>query len=149
MKLPIAPKPVGEYKAVMIRNNLGFVSGQFPLENGQLLYSGRIGKELSYAQALKAMELTAYNVLAQISEATNHFKNLGGLLRLEGHLACMKSFNQQIDVLNVASKIFNQHLGEKGHHSRTLFTHEKLPLNSPIELCVNFSLHINPTTGKQ
>ena len=138
MELPIPPEPVGDYQAVIIRRGIGFVSGQFPLKDGVLIHSGKIGSELSEQDAIEAIRLATYNVLAQISQATDKFRKLDGILRLEGHLACSTNFNNYVEVLDESSRVFNNYLGEKGHHSRALFIHKRLPLNSPIELCVSF-----------
>ncbi len=138
MELPNPPEPVGDYQAVIIRRGIGFVSGQFPLQDGALIHSGKIGSELSEGNAIEAIRLATYNVLAQISQVTDKFKKLDGILRLEGHLACSSTFNNYVKVLDESSRIFNKFLGEKGAHSRALFIHERLPLNSPVELCVSF-----------
>lgn len=137
-KLPPPPQPLGDYSGVIIRNGIGFVSGQFPIKNGCLLHSGNIGSDLSKDQALEAIQVASINTLSHISNATNSFKTLEGILRLDGHLSCANNFKDHIEILDRASRIFNDYLGEKGKHSRSLFIHNKLPLNSPIELCVSF-----------
>ena len=138
MKLPVAPSPVGDYQAVVIRQNFGCVSGQFPIMDNRLAFQGKIGEQLNLEQAKQAMQVTALNVLSHIAHATDDFKQLDGLLRLEGHLVCSEGFMDEVKVLNQASKVFNRHLKKKGEHTRALFIHNKLPLDSPIELLVSF-----------
>jgi len=140
VKLPHPPEPVGHYQAVSIRRGLGFVSGQFPLVNGVLIHSGKIGSELSEKDAFEAIRLTSYNVLSQISHVTDNFKDLDGILRLEGHLACAEGFKNYMSLMDESSRIFNEYLDKKGSHSRSLFLYERLPLDSPIELCASFLL---------
>ena len=132
------PLPLGDYSGVIIRNGIGFVSGQFPIVNGQLLHQGNIGTDLSKDEAIESMRVASNNVLSHISNATNNFETLEGVLRLEGHLSCAEKFNDYVEILDKASRVFNELLGEKGKHSRSLFLHNRLPLNSPIELCVSF-----------
>ena len=139
IKLPSAPKPIGAYDAGVIRQGIGFVSGQFPLKDNVLAYTGKVGIDLSIEQAHKATELAALNVLSQIHELTDGFKQLDGILRLEGYIASAPGFLEQPSVLNAASSLFKQYLGEKGRHARTVFSVDQLPLNSPVELCVTFA----------
>src|SRR3954468_4635317 len=87
LKLPSAPKPAGNYSASVRAGNLLFLSGQFPIENGELGYTGRIGAELTQEQGYAAARLAALNVLAQLKAALGSFERLEHLVRVEGHVA--------------------------------------------------------------
>lgn len=139
-ELPQAPAPVGAYEAGVIRNGIGFVSGQFPLVDGVLAYAGKAGAELTVDDAYAAAEIAGRNVLAQIHNLTNGFEDLNGLLRLEGYVASVPGFHEQPRILDAASDLFVQYLGGKGRHARTAFSVPQLPLNAPIELCVSFAV---------
>ena len=139
ISLPAAPSPAGNYRPVVIREGLGFVSGQFPFRNGALLYTGRVGAELTVAQAKEATAVAALNVLAQIHGALNGWERFGGLLRLDGFVASAKGFANQPEILDAASDLFVDVLADRGEHARTAFSVEQLPLNSPIELVVTFT----------
>ncbi len=139
--LPIPPDPVGSYERGVIRNGIGFVSGQFPLVNGALLYQGRVGNELTEEQGVKAAQVSAFNIIAQIDcLLEKDWSRFGGLLRIEGYIASDDKFSQQISVLNSASETFLQILGEKGKHARAAFIVSRLPLNAPLELVASFSV---------
>lgn len=138
-QLPDAPKPVGSYEAGIIRQGIGVVSGQFPMRDGQLAYTGQVGADLTTAQAREAAQIAALNVLAQIHDLTDGFRRLDGLLRVEGYISSASGFTNQATVLNAASEIFSEYLGEKGRHARAAFSVSQLPLNSPIELTVTFT----------
>ncbi len=140
VQLPIPPKPVGSYKAGVIRNGIGFVSGQFPLVDGKLAFTGCVGAELTVEDGVEAARLAGLNVLAQIAQLTDQFDRLDGLLRLDGYVASAKGFLDQPAVLNGASELFADYLGEQGEHARTAFSVSQLPLNSPIELAVTFAV---------
>ncbi len=139
ISLPHPPDPAGDYEAVVIRNGLGFVSGQFPFQNAGLVYTGRVGVELSEQEGREACRIAAINVLAQISKTTDKFEQLSGLLRLDGYVASSDSFHGQPGILNAASRLFSEVLGDRGTHTRTAFSVPRLPLNAPIELCVSFA----------
>ena len=138
--LPVPPAPVGAYAPVVVRRGIGFVSGQFPLRDGQMVHRGRVGAELSVDEGREACRIGALNVLAQISAATNDFADLEGLLRLDGYVASADDFLDQPLILDEASCLFTEALGAKGRHTRTAFAVARLPLGAPIELGVTFAV---------
>ncbi|WP_421710165.1 RidA family protein [Algihabitans sp.] len=140
LPLPEPPAPAGGYAPVIIRHRVGFVSGQFPIRDGVLVFKGRIGAELTPDQGRLACEIAALNVLAQIGAATGGFAALDGLLRLDGHVASADGFTAQPAILDVASRIFTDRLGERGTHARTAFAPSRLPLDAAVELCVTFAV---------
>jgi enamine deaminase RidA (YjgF/YER057c/UK114 family) len=140
IRLPIPPDPLGVYDAGVIRNGIGFVSGQFPLKDGRLLFRGRVGADLSEGDGKKACEYAALNVLAQISRLTNGFETLDGLLVMDGYVASGEGFFAQSKILDPASELFVAFLGERGHHARTAFAVPQLPLDAPVELAVTFAV---------
>jgi enamine deaminase RidA (YjgF/YER057c/UK114 family) len=141
LSLPAAPTPAGAYSPVIVRQSIGFVSGQFPLLAGNLVHRGRVGKELSIEQGRHAAEVAALNVLAQIQAHGAGFDRFGGLLRVEGYVASAPGFVAQPRILDAASELLVSILGpDLGAHARTAFSVEQLPLDAPVELCVSFTL---------
>ena len=138
--LPPPPAPAGGYAPVVIRRGIGFVSGQFPIRDGALAFRGRVGGELGLDDGKAACEIAALNVLAHIHAATDGFATLDGLLRLDGHVASADEFIDQPTILDAASEVFLDHLGDQGTHARTAFAPSRLPLNAPIELCLTFTI---------
>ncbi len=136
LPLPTPPKPAGNYQPWLITGNLLFLSGQFPIENGQLRYTGQVGAELAEVDGCAAARLAALNVLAQIQSALDGFDRLETLARMEGHVASAPGWLNAPRVLDGASDLFVAVLGERGHHTRTAFTPARLPLNLAVELVV-------------
>lgn len=140
LELPCPPSPVGSYEPVVIRNGVGYVSGQLPVRNGVLAYAGRVGSELSIEDAMKAAELAAANVLAQIECSTQGWKQFAGLLRMEGYIASARGFVNQPEILDRASRLFVDVLGQRGAHARAAVSVEQLPLDAAVELVVTFAV---------
>lgn len=138
--LPIPPAAVGAYAPIVVRRGFGFVSGQFPIRDGQLAYQGRVGLELTVDEGQDACRIAALNVLAQIAYVTNDFAGLDGLLRLDGYVASADTLRDQPKVLDAASRLFVEALGKRGHHARTAFAMTRLPLDAPVELAVTFAM---------
>jgi enamine deaminase RidA (YjgF/YER057c/UK114 family) len=136
LKLPLAPKPVGNYSAFVRVGSLLFLSGQLPIKDGTLQYAGRVGAELTEEQGYAAARLAALNVLAQIHTALGGFDRLEGLVRVEGHVAAAPSWHYAPRVLDGASDLFVAVLGERGKHARAAFNPTSLPLNAAVELVV-------------
>jgi enamine deaminase RidA (YjgF/YER057c/UK114 family) len=140
LQLPSAPRPAGNYAATVRAGNLLFISGQFPIENGELRYVGRVGAELSETEGYAAARLAALNVLAQIHAALGGFERLEQIVRVEGHVASAPGWNNAPKVLDGASDLFVAVLAERGRHTRTAFTPPGLPLNVAVELVVTASI---------
>lgn len=115
------------------------LSGQFPIRDGRLLYAGVVGSELTIEDGQAAARSAALNVLAQLKELLGSFARLGGLLRVDGAVASARGFTEQAAVLDGASDLFVQVLGERGAHARSALGVNCLPLNAPVELVVTFA----------
>jgi enamine deaminase RidA (YjgF/YER057c/UK114 family) len=134
------PTPLGNYVAISRAGSLGFVSGQFPVRNGRLVWTGRLGEQVDVQTGYAAAELAALNVLGQI-------KNVAGadwpevrILKIDGYVASGPSFFDQPKVLDGASDLMVKILGARGAHARTAFAVTHLPGNAPIELAVTFCI---------
>lgn len=136
--LPDAPKPIGSYEPYIIRNGIGAISGQFPIRDNKLIYTGKVGAELSLTDAKIAIEIATLNVLSQLKNATDDFATLDGILRMDAYIASVDGFYQQAEIINTASNLLIHVLGEKGKHARSAIAVSQLPLNSSVELVVTF-----------
>jgi enamine deaminase RidA (YjgF/YER057c/UK114 family) len=62
IKLPSPPTPAGSYVAVVKTGNLLFISGQIPMVDGKLLYTGKVTDE-NLETAQKSARTCAINIL--------------------------------------------------------------------------------------
>lgn len=138
-QLPDAPPPpAGFYEPFRLERGFGFLAAQVPGYADPALL-GRVGLELTAEQGYRAAELAALNALARIRQALGDFERLRGLLHVAGHVASAESFLEQPGVLDGASRLFVNALGERGRHSRTAFPTLRLPRNISIELEITFA----------
>jgi len=141
LSLPPAPRPLGAYRAVVVRQGLGFVSGQLPIRDGALAFRGLLGRELGVADGRAAAQLSALNLLAQIGEALGGWERFGGLFRVEGLIAATAEFTEHAAVLDAASELLLEALGaELGAHARSVCAVAGLPGGAPIEIVATFAL---------
>jgi len=134
LTLPAPARPGGAYTPTQICGPLLFIAAQFPIEDGQIRFTGRLGDGLSIDDAKAATRLAGLNVLAQIKDALGSFDRLRKLARLEGHFQTTPAFDQHATILDAASELFNEALAQKAGHVRALYGHASLPLNLPVEL---------------
>ncbi|MBY4731869.1 RidA family protein [Cupriavidus pauculus] len=136
LTLPSPPQPLGSYTAVSRAGDLLFVSGQLPLRDGKVVWSGQVGKDLSVAEGKQAAELAALNVLAQIHAYLGGFERLDHIVRLEGHVTSAPGMLDQPAVLDGASDLFAQVLGDKAGHARAAYSATQQPGNAAVILVV-------------
>ena len=56
-ELPSLPNPAGSYVPATSTGSLLFTAGQLPFEDGQLQYTGKVGKDVSVEEAKEAARL--------------------------------------------------------------------------------------------
>lgn len=139
LQMPEISSPGGNYLSVNIRENIGYVAIQFPIINGEYLYQGRLGYEISTEQGYEAMELCALNVLAHINNKIG-LNNLVGLNHIDIYFQAGADWDDSPIIANGASDLFVKILEEKGHHSRAIIGVDRLPRNFSVGLTASFTL---------
>lgn len=134
VRIPKAPGPLGAYAPWIITGSLLMTSGQFPWVNGVLAFTGRIGDELTPEQGYEAYRLAALNGIAQLEEAAGSLSRIRQIVRLEGTMQVAPGFRDGPVALNGASDLINTVFGDRGRHTRMIYTNPEMPLNSPILL---------------
>ena len=133
IKLPIPPTPVGAYIPVVRTGNLLYISGQIPMEDGKVAFTGKVSDE-NMEMAQKSARLCAINILAQIKRETGDLNKVVRIVRLSGFVNSEPNFYQHPKIINSASDLFFEIFGEKGKHSRIAVGVASLPLNSMTEI---------------
>jgi len=132
--LPPAPKPVATYIPAVRVGDLLFLSGTGPFKDGRIVYTGKLGKDLTVEQGYEAARLTVLNALAMVRQELGTLDHVVRIVRLTGHVASADGFTQQPAVINGASDLLVQIFGDAGRHARLALGAAELPLNMCIEL---------------
>jgi enamine deaminase RidA (YjgF/YER057c/UK114 family) len=133
--LPVAAAPAANYVPYVISGNLLYLSGQLPMENGKIAVTGIVGRDVDVASAARAAELCAINILAQAKSALGG--DLGRIVRvikLNGFVASTPDFTEQHIVINGASNLIANVLGDAGKHARAAVGMAALPMNAAVEI---------------
>jgi len=141
LELPAVSTPGGNYVSVNVRGTIAYVAIQFPIVNESYLYLGHLGEEISTTDGFKAMELCALNVLAQVKSNIG-FDNIIGLNHIDAYFQSDENWDESPKVVNGASDLFVNVLGDKGQHSRAIFGVDKLPRNFSVGLTTSFTIKV-------
>ena len=136
--LPPPAKPAADYLPVKAHALNGsqwlFVSGQLPLQDGNVT-QGIVGATITIEEASLAARLCALHILAQVDNACQHAIPASlTCLQLRGFVACDKQFTAQPQVINGASQLIVQLLGDNGRHARAAVGVSSLPLGACVEV---------------
>ena len=133
IKLPNPPSPAGSYIPVVKSGNLLYVSGQIPMEDGKVVFTGKVS-DANIETAQKSARICAINILAQLKKELGDLEKISRIVRLSGFVNSVPEFTQQPKVINAASDLFYEIFGECGKHSRIAVGVSSLPLNSMTEI---------------
>ncbi len=139
LELPVPSTPGGSYTPVNIRGKVAYVAIQFPIINGELLYRGRLGDDLSTEDGYNAMQLAALNVLSQINDKIG-FENIEGFNHMDVYYQSGENWNEAPRVVDGASDLFLHVLGEQGTHSRSIVGVHKLYGDLSVGITCHFTL---------
>ena len=134
LKIPPAPKPLAAYIPAIKVGNLVFTSGQVPIADGKIVYEGKVGKDLTEDEALKAAELCLVNCLSAVKSIIGNLDNIKRIVKLTVFVNSANDFTAQPIVANGASELLEKIFGENGKHVRSAVGVNKLPLNSAVEI---------------
>ncbi|OHV81569.1 RidA family protein [Rhizobium sp. LCM 4573] len=133
--LPAAAAPAANYVPFTISGNLLFLSGQLPIEDGKVAVTGLVGRDVDVARGQRAAELCAINILAQAKAAlAGDLGRIRRIVKLNGFIASTPDFTEQHLVMNGASNLIANVLGEPGKHARAAVGMASLPLNAAVEI---------------
>lgn len=116
--------------------DLAFVSGQVPIEAGELLSAGRLGAELSVEQGQQAARRCALQALAALRDELGSLDRVAEIVKLDVFVASAPGFTDQPKVANGASDLFVEVFGDRGRHARAAVGVAELPLGASVELAL-------------
>ena len=95
---------------------------------------GRLGADLTVDQGRAAARLSALNVLAQAKAAVGDLDRISQVVRLTGFVNAAPEFVDHPQVVNGASDLMVDVLGDKGRHTRAAVGVSSLPMGCAVEV---------------
>ena len=135
LNLPSPPHPKGIYKPVKQVGNMLYISGQGPTEDGVPVVCGKVGAERTIEEGQRAARLCALNALSHLDNYLGDLNKIKSLVKTLGFVASAPNFNEQPEVVNGASALFRELLGEDaGVGARSAIGTNELPGNITVEV---------------
>lgn len=137
LTLPVVAKPVAAYVPAIQAGKLVWTAGQLPFVGGALPVTGKVGTGSGLVEPERAYELAkicALNALAAIKNVVENLDTILQVVKLVGFVASDPDFTGQAAVINGASDLLSQVLGDAGVHARSTVGVNVLPLNAPVEV---------------
>ncbi len=138
--LPEVASPVANYVSFLHLDRLLFVSGQLPMQDGKVVFAGKVGDSVDLITGQAAARLCAVNILAQAKAALRDLDRIVQLLRLNGFVNAPPDFTDHPKVINGASDLMVEILGNKGRHTRIAVGVGSLPLGAAVEIDAIFAI---------
>lgn len=133
LTLPEVAAPQAAYVPAVQSGNYVYVSGQIPVAGGRLLATGKVGAEISPEEAVKLAAQCALNILAAV-DALVGLRRIVKVVKVVGFVASAEGFTGQPEVINGASQLLGEVLGEAGRHARSAVGVAELPRGVPVEV---------------
>lgn len=137
LELPEVAAPVAAYVPAVTSGALVFTSGQLPMVSGKLAETGKVGSGEGLVSPDRAAELArtcALNALAAVRAEVGDLDRVVRVVKVVGFVASDPSFTGQPAVVNGASELLGDVLGDAGVHARSAVGVAVLPLDAPVEV---------------
>ena len=141
LTLPAAPKPVATYVPSVRVGDLLFISGVVPSRDGQIVFQGKVGGDLTKEEGYEAAKVSLLNALANIRQAAGSLDRVQRIVQMRGYVASHEGFTEQPYVINGASDLLVAIFGEAGRHARAAVGVAELPMGVPVELELTVQLY--------
>jgi len=138
--LPNAPAPAGNYVPSLKVGNLLYVSGAICLVNGAMTHTGKVGAERDIAYGQEAARICALNLLAVAKSALGDLDQIEQVVQLNGFVNGIPSFADSPAVINGASDLMVEILGDRGRHTRAAVAVTGLPKDTTVEIQAVFAI---------
>lgn len=134
LTLPEAPAPAANYVPFVQTGNILHVSGQIA-KDGDALMTGKLGADVDVAFGQQAARVCALNLLAQVKAACGgDLDRLRRVVRLGGFVNASPDFTEHPAVINGASDLIGELLGDAGKHARAAVGSSSLPFGVAVEI---------------
>jgi enamine deaminase RidA (YjgF/YER057c/UK114 family) len=134
LTLPEVVPPLAAYQPAVRSGSYVYTSGQLPMVDGKLPATGKVGAEVTPEEAKDLARVCALNALAAVKSVVGDLDRIARVVKVVGFVASDPAFTGQPGVVNGASELLGEVLGDKGVHARSAVGVAVLPLDAPVEV---------------
>jgi enamine deaminase RidA (YjgF/YER057c/UK114 family) len=139
LTLPPAGAPLASYVPARRSGRLLYLSGHVSRADGRVV-AGVVGADIDAAQAQALARAIALDLLATAAAALGSVDDIAGVVRLTGYVRSAPGFEGQPAVINGASELLVDVLGDAGRHARSAVGVSELPLGAAVEIEAIFEI---------
>jgi enamine deaminase RidA (YjgF/YER057c/UK114 family) len=141
IELPRVPAPIGNFVPFRRHGKLVLLAGQICEWNGEVVFRGKIGRDLDLATGQDAARICGLNLIAALRAACGGTLDpVEACLRLGGFVNCDPEYTEVPKVINGASDLMHELFGEAGAHARTAVSVATLPQGAAVEVDAIFAV---------
>ena len=140
LTLPTPPKPVASYVPCVKHGDLLLLSGQIPMKDGKVAFTGQVGLKQKLEDAQEAARVCTLNAIAVAADHGGGIDSLKQVLKVVVYVASHEGFTEQHKVANGASDLLKDIFGDAGRHARAAVGVFSLPLDASVEVDVTFAV---------
>ena len=135
LNIPELPKALANYVPYKVVGKTMYISGQAPVQNGELIYKGKVGSDVTVEDGIKAARLCVTNIIAAVKTGLEgDWDKLDSFVKLTGFVNCQDDFTDQPKIINGASDMLVEIFGDQGRHARVAVGSNALPLGISVEI---------------
>ncbi len=135
LNIPDLPKALANYVPYKIVGKTMYISGQAPVQNGELIYKGKVGSDITVEDGIEAAKLCVINIIAGVKTGIEgDWDKLDSFVKLTGYVNCQNDFTDQPKIINGASDMLVDIFGDQGRHSRVAVGSNALPLGIAVKI---------------
>lgn len=135
LSLPDAPAPAANYVPYVVSGSQVIVSGQISVDDEGEMIIGKLGRSMDVAEGAHAASRCALSLLAQVKAACDgDLARLQRVVKLTGFVNSTPEFTDQPAVINGASDLLVDLLGDTGRHARSAVSAASLPFGVAVEI---------------
>lgn len=129
-----APAPGGIYVPVVVDGGVAYLAGAVPTAGGAVASCGKVPSAVPVTEAQKAAELCAANLLRVFARDVGPLDRIKRVLKVTGFVNADPDFSEPHVVVNGASQLLIDVLGDAGRHARSAIGLATLPLGASVEV---------------
>ena len=135
LNIPDLPKALANYVPYKIIGKSMYISGQAPVQNGEVIYQGKVGSDVTIEDGIAAAKLCCINIIAAVKKGLDgDWDKLDCFVKLTGYVNCKDDFKDQPKIINGASDMLVEIFGDQGRHTRVAVGSNALPLGISVEI---------------
>jgi enamine deaminase RidA (YjgF/YER057c/UK114 family) len=129
---PVSP-PAGNYVGCVVVGDMVHVGGHGPVD-GSTIIRGKVGGDLSLAQARDAARMTALSILSTLQAELGDLDRIKRIVKVFGMVNVAPGFNRTPAVIDGCSDVLVDIFGDQGRHTRSAVGLAELPFDIAVEI---------------